>query len=187
MYVPIVVPGLGVIPPPLFPPLHPVTAAMAMNRTAAKITTPRRSRDAIVRRNMQISAAAISDMSNQFGACRWLGGKNKWLAAVVLTVSVAVPVSEFVASVIVPGAVKFESGAPKLQPGKSVALPGVMLSPQESVTAPLKLFAPVTVIKHVPDCPAAAIVMVAEAQPGVILTPLVPTLMVTDGETALAE
>jgi hypothetical protein len=88
---------------------------------------------------------------------------------------------------MVPGAVKLESGAPKLQPGKSLALGGEVLTPQVSATLPLKLFAPVTVMRQVPDCPGDVIVMVEDAQPTEGLTPLVPTFTVTDGETALAE
>jgi hypothetical protein len=100
-------------------------------------------------------------------------------AAVVAQVIVALPVSEVVLSVIVPGAVKFWSGAPKLQVGISVALGGVMVTGAVSVTVPANPFTPDTVMTQVPDPPGDEIVIVEELQPGVALMPAVPTAMAT--------
>jgi hypothetical protein len=88
---------------------------------------------------------------------------------------------------MVPGGVKFVPGVPKLQLGKFVALGGVPLRPQLRVTVPLNPFAPVTVIKQVPDCPADAMVIVEELQPGDTLIPALPTVTVTEDDTGLAK
>ena len=136
-------------------------------------------------------AAVISAISSQLGPCGCLTGANKWLAPVVLTLKVAVPVSEVGGEVdvklMVPGAVKFESGAPKLQIGRSTAPCGPLLMPQVRVTAPLKLFAPTTVIKQDPDEPGEAIVIGVLVHGAVTLIPAEPTSTVTDGDFALGE
>ena len=77
-------------------------------------------------------------------------------------------------------------GAPKAQVGKTGALGGALLMPHVRVTAPLKPFAPVTVIRQLPDWPRVKGGIVELAQPGDTMMPDVPTFTVTAGEVALA-
>lgn len=106
-------------------------------------------------------------------------------AACVAHVSVAFPVSEPVDNVMVPGGVKFCDGAPNVQVGACTAPAGEVASTAVSATVPEKPPAPVTVIKHEPDCPGAAIVIV-ELHPVATFKPGPPTVTVTPVETALA-
>ena len=139
----------------------------------------------MVTKNIAANTAAMAVTRGQFGP-RWrLAGRTKPLAAVVLTVSVAVPVSDEGLNVIVCGAVKLTAGAPKLHDGRSTAFAGEELTPQVKVTAPLNAFAPTTVIKQEPDCPALEIMIVA-LQPVVTLRPEEPTVTVIC-EEVLAE
>jgi hypothetical protein len=102
-------------------------------------------------------------------------------AALVLHVMVAFPEVVLELSVIVFGAVKLWSGAPKLlQAGESTAPEGAPVTAALSVTVPANPFAPDTVIRQVPDEPGAAIVIVAAVHPEEdTLIPGVPTLIVT--------
>jgi hypothetical protein len=61
------------------------------------------------------------------------------------------PVVAVALKVMVFGAVKFESGTPKLHVGKSTAPAGEAVTAQVRVTEPAKEFAPITVMRHVPD------------------------------------
>lgn len=146
VYAPRVVPGL---PPPLLP--HPVTTAATIKSAAASVTMPRRFRDVKANRNIHARAAPVSLIKSQLGPCGRFKGLNKPLLAVEFTMRVALPVSDPALNVMVAGPVKFESGAPKLQLGKSVALGGAWETPQLKVTEPLNPFAPATVMRHVPD------------------------------------
>jgi len=99
-------------------------------------------------------------------------------AAMVVQVIVAFPVSDAELNVIVFGALKFRSGEPKLQVGASAAPAGVVVTEVVRVTVPAKPFDPVTVMRHEPDWPGAAIVIVVE-QPDGGLIPGEPTVTVT--------
>jgi hypothetical protein len=108
-------------------------------------------------------------------------------AAVVAHVMVALPDADDALSVMVLGAVKFWSGAPKLQAGASFAFAGELVKAGAKVTVPANPFAPVTVMRQDPDIPGAETEIVADAQLGETLMPGCPTLTVTVPETALAE
>jgi len=127
----------------------------------------------------------ISAINSQLGPRGRFNGLNKPLLAVVLTVRVALPVSDAGVNAIVLGAVKFWSGAPKLQVGTSTALVGAAVTAQLRVTEPLNPFAPVTVMRHDPGWPGAEMLIVEEVQPDDSLIPGVPTFTVTEAVVVL--
>ena len=148
---------------------------------------PRRLRAARLNSERQAIVAKDSAISSQLGLRGRRDGFTKiFAAAVVLTVSVALPPGAPADNVMVFGAVKFEPGAPKAQVGGWDAFDGALLTPQVKVTAPAKLFAPVTVIRQEPDWPGVEIVIVELEQPGVTLMPADPTVTVMAGDVALA-
>jgi len=99
-----------------------------------------------------------------------------------VTVIVAFPLVDVAVSVIVCGAVKFWSGRPKLQVGKSTAFIGMPLTAQLSVTEPVKEFPAVTEMSCVADCPGDAIMMAAVLVAGERLIPGVPTVIGTPAD-----
>ena len=99
--------------------------------------------------------------------------------AVVVHVIVALPVVVVELSVIVFGAVKAWSGAPKLHEGGSTSPECTPTTGAVSATVPAKPLAPLTVIRHVPDEPGVAIVIVAAVHPEDSLMPGAPTVTVT--------
>ena len=106
-------------------------------------------------------------------------------AGVVDHVMVALPevVDEF--SVIVAGAVKLASGAPKLlHDGGYTAPEGDAVTAALRTTVPLNPFASDTVMRHVPDDPCATEI---EAPQGVMFIPGRPTATLIAGEAGLAE
>ena len=84
---------------------------------------------------MRKHAAAVHGQLRSNG---WFDGRGRALdAAVVTTVSVALPVIWLEVKVIVFGAVKFKSGGPKLQLGKSTAFVSTVVTVQPRVTPPV--------------------------------------------------
>ena len=186
VYVPVVVPGfVGPVLPLLLPPQLTPAVTTTTSRIASGTSFHLRSFGTLKRMKKQTTerAAPVSGQSRRDG--RLAGGPNSALEAVVVQVIVAVPVSDDVVSVIVPGAVKLESGAPKLQLGLSVAPDGPPLIWLVRVTVPVNEFASVTVNRHEPDPPGAEIVIVAE-QLVDVLTPADPTCTFTPVEVELA-
>ena len=75
--------------------------------------------------------------------------------AVVEQVNVALPVSDPVDNVIVPGEVKFVPGVPKLQVGGSTAPLGSLVTEKPSETVPANELTPFTVMRQFPEPPGA--------------------------------
>jgi hypothetical protein len=179
VYAPTVVPGfvgpVGPLPPQLTPAATITTSRIASgtNFHLRCLGTLKR-----IRKQTRETAAPARGQLRPDGR---LGGRYRAPStAVVEQVIVTLPVSDPALNVIVLGAVKFWSGAPKLlQVGKSTAPDGAPLTVADRLTVPAKPFAPVTVIRHVPDPPGVEILIVAEVQPAVALTPGVPTLIKT--------
>jgi hypothetical protein len=139
-----------------------------------------------MRRNRRHIKESATKAMGHLRSGEGIDGRNKTPdAAVEEQVIVALPVVEDAVNVIVLGAVKFWSGIPKLQVGTSTALGGVPLTAELKVTVPANPFAPVTVMRHVPDCPGAEIVIVAPLQPDDRLIPTLPTVTVTEDVVTL--
>jgi hypothetical protein len=140
--VPGVVPGLGVPPPPELPP-QPATANPTKINNDASTTTGRRFRAGAKHMsitNRRVAAAPVPTIHRVFGRRLFVGIKGTLAAAVVLTVSVAVPVVVELVKLI---------GPPTEQVGGSVAPDAVTL--HDSEIAPVKPPVPVAVMVEVPD------------------------------------
>jgi hypothetical protein len=161
VYVPVVVPGFVTPPPAPEPPplqLIPAAATTASNTTSGT-NFQRRWLGTISKKKIPAREIATPAKGQTRPEGRLDGPGTMCAAAVVAQVIVALPVSEVVVRVIVPGAVKFWSGAPKVQVGISVALGGVILTAELNVIVPEKPPDPDTVIKSVPDWPGAPTVI----------------------------
>ena len=110
-----------------------------------------------------------------FGRRLFVGTKGVPAAAVVLTVSVAVPVAVVVPAKLI--------GPPTEHVGESTAPPGADVTLHDNAIAPVNPPVPVAVIVDVPDCPGVAIVTEVDASVNV---PGVVTVTVTVVVTTLA-
>ena len=190
VYVPTVVPGVPpplLLPPEFVPPQPP--AAATMNARSVRKTTCRRhclgSRNKTNRQTSDITAISPGqpilkprpggDSLNELAS-----------AAVDMTVMVALPLVAVGVNVMVCGAVKFWSGVPKLQVGKSTAFIGSPLTTQLRVTEPANEFAAVTMMSCPADCPGEEIDIVTELEAGARLIPGAPTVIVTAVEVEVA-
>jgi hypothetical protein len=121
-------------------------------------------------------AAALAPTTQRrlFGRRLFVGRKGMPAAAVVLTVSVAVPVGVVVPAKLI--------GPPTEHVGGSAA-PTTPVTLHDSVIAPVNPPVPVAVIVEVPDCPGVAIVTAVDAS---VNAPGVVTVTVTVVVTTLA-
>jgi hypothetical protein len=106
-----------------------------------------------------------------FGRRLFVGRKGTPAAAVVLTVSVAVPVVVELVKLI---------GPPTEHVGESTAPPGADVTLHDNATAPVNPPVPVAVIVEVPDCPGVAIVTAVDASvnvPGVVTVTVTGAVM----------
>jgi hypothetical protein len=133
----------------------------------------------------RVAAAAVPTIQRMFGRRLFVGMKGTPAAAVVPTVSVAVPVVVALVKLI---------GPPTEHVGVSVAPAGADVTLQDNAIAPVNPPVPVAVMVEVPDWPGVAIVTAVDASvnvPGVVtvtvtvvvttLAPLVPVTVTVYG------
>jgi hypothetical protein len=110
-------------------------------------------------------------MIQRVGCTLFVGTKGMLAAAVVLTVSVAVPVVVVLVKLI---------GPPTEHVGVSTAPEGVVVTLHDSAIAPVNPPVPVAVIVEVPDWPGVAIVTAVDAKvkvPGVVTVTVTVVVM----------
>lgn len=130
------------------------------------------------RNNRHISEIATPASGHAWPEGRLVGRSKISNAAVVAQVIVAVPVGATALNEMEFGAVKFESGAPKEQVGKSAAPDGEAVTAELRVTVPTKPVVPVAVTSCVTDRPGCVTLSVTVPDVGARLMPGEPTLTV---------
>jgi len=187
VYVPVVVPAFDVPPPPpppvVFDP-QPATNPVDRTSNTARGANFNFRPPASNTRKKQRSAIAASGMAHRMFDGPSGDRKTILDAAVDEQVIVALPIDDADKEIVL-GGVKFKLGDPKLHAGTSTAPAGELIPVELNAAVPVKPFAPPTMIEQDPDWPGAVIVM-TPVQPEEILTPGVPTAMVTEAEMALA-
>jgi len=172
----------------LLPPLQPTPAATSTTRRTASGTNPHRrciGTPNTKKKQTRETAAAAKGQSRPDG--RFDGRYKALCTAVEEQVIVAVPdVAVVVFKVMVLGALKFESGRPKLHTGKSTEPDGSPVTAALRVTVPLNPFCPVTVMSCVADWPGDEMTIVAVLDVGERLIPDVPTVTKTAADVEVA-